>query len=177
MAKAKAERSYGLSSEDVKSLAEAYKAEKRFPNPHNKGCYKFSVDALVALGVNKWHPLKTVAAEFAKIAGAEWIKAFKGKETRNEESGKDHSERFIQNLQVLQRPDYGLKILEVGKKVLKSKGAVVDMQWDTDGQLQVRLDLNSNKPIKAGRKPTEKAQEQPKAKKASMPKAKAKVAA
>jgi hypothetical protein len=152
MASKKSERSYGLSAQEIKELAEEFKASKKFPNPHRTGSYKFTLDALRVLGVNKAHPIAKVHAAFKKAAGDDWYEAWASKKSRNKETGKDADERFLQNLQVLQRTkDYGRRLLEVGRRVLKSKGAVIDLSRDDKGKLLVTLNTNSATPQKAGR--------------------------
>lgn len=152
MAGAAEKRSFGLSAEDISALAEQYKASKRLPNPYRLGAYKFVIDALLSLGTNKFHPLAKVNQAFHKAAGDEWYAAWANKEKRSADAGKDADERFIQNLRVLQRTkDYGRKLLQVGQKVLKRKGAVIDLRRDKDGGLLVALNTNSAKPLKPGR--------------------------
>jgi hypothetical protein len=86
MAKDKSERSYGLSTAEVKELAEEFKASKKFPNPHRTGAYRFTIDALVALGVNKPHPIAKVHQAFRKTTGNEWYSDWANKEPRNKET-------------------------------------------------------------------------------------------
>lgn len=152
MAAKKVERSYGLSAAEARELAEEFKASKRFPNPYRAGAYRFTVEALVALGVNKPHPLDKVREEFRKAAGDEWYQSWARKEKRDDETGKDADERFVQNLRVLQRTkDYGRKLLEVGRKVMKTKGAVIDLTRADKGELLIALNVNRGTPKKAGR--------------------------
>src|SRR5688500_3233804 len=111
MAGANEKRSFGLSAADIKELTEQYKASKRIPNPYRSGAYRFAIDGLLSLGVNKLHPLAKVHEAFRKAAGDEWYKAWTSKEKRNAEAGLDADERFVQNLRVLQRTkDYGRKL-------------------------------------------------------------------
>ena len=150
---AKSKRSFGLSSADVAELKAEFQKSKHLPNPYRSGAYGFSVEALVALGANKPHPLAKVHAAFKKAAGVEWYSAWAKREKRNAETGQDAAGRFVQNLRVLQRTkDFGRKLLEVGKKVMGSKGAVIDISRDPKGELLVALNTNSNSPIKPGRK-------------------------
>lgn len=161
MAAKKAERSYGLSSDEVKQLTEEYKTTKKFPNPHRTGAYKFTIDALVVLGVNKPHPIAKAHQAFRKAAGNDWYSDWASKEPRNKETAKNVDGRFQQNLQVLQRTnDYGRRLLEVGRKVLKSKGAVIDLARDDRGNLLVTLNTNSATPQKPGREGQQKAEQE-----------------
>ena len=146
------EHNYGLDAEDVKALAAEYAASKKIPNPNNKGCYRFIIAALTNLGMNKPHPLAEVYERFQKEAGSEWFKAWKSKEKRNAEKGKDANGRFLQNIQVLQRvKDYGLRLLQVGTKVMKTKGCVIDLTREAKGGLLVTLNTDSPKPLKPAR--------------------------
>lgn len=152
MAAKKSERSYGLSAEEIKQLAEEYRATKTFPNPHRMGAYKFAIDGLVALGVNKQHRIAKVHQAFRRAAGEEWYKAWASKEPRNKETGKDVDGRLLQNLQVLQRTkDYGRRLLDTGRRVLRSKGAVIDLTRDSNGEIMVVLNTKSGTPQKVGR--------------------------
>jgi hypothetical protein len=148
----KVKRSFGLSEQDVRELAAEYETTKRFPNPYRAGAYGFTIDALVKLGVNKPHPLAKVHAAFKRAAGADWYSAWAGTEKRNEETGKDADARFLQNLRVLQRTaDYAMKLLQVGREVIKSKGAVINLTRDNKGGLVVTLNTDSDAPAKPGR--------------------------
>ena len=152
MAKTDPSRSFGLSTADTRALQERYAKMKKFPNPYRTGVYGFTVDALVSLGVNKRHPISKVHEAFKRVAGNEWYADWAAKERRNEETGKDADGRFLQNLKVLQRTkDYGLKLLQVGTKILKTKGCVIDIVRDNKRGLLIRLNTRSAKPIKAGR--------------------------
>lgn len=148
----KVKRSFGLSAEDVQELTGEYAKTKRFPNPYRAGAYGFTIDALVKLGVNKPHSLAKVHAAFKRAAGAEWYGEWVGTKKRNKETGLDADGRFLQNIRVLQRTaDYALKLLQVGRDVLKSKGAVIDLTRDSKGGLLVALNLDSDTPTKPQR--------------------------
>ena len=152
MSAKKPERSFGLSPEQVTELSSEFAKSKRFPNPNRAGAYGFTIDALVSLGVNKPHPLAKVHAAFKKAAGADWYGEWESQKKRNKETGKDADARFLQNLRVLQRTsDYALKLLQVGREVLKSKGAVIDLTRDAKGGLLVCLNTDSDTPMKPGR--------------------------
>ncbi len=160
MAKAYASRSFSLANGEIKSLSEQYASDKAFPNPYRSGAYHYAIAALVSLGVNKPHPVAKVHEAFRKAAGNDWYGEWARKDSRNEKTGKDAYGRFIQNLKVLQRTkDYGQKLLAVGKRVLKTKGAVIDLSRDGKGGILVSLNSNSAKPSKAGR--AEKASRKP----------------
>jgi hypothetical protein len=119
---------------------------RRFPNPHRDGCYGYSIEALVTLGVNEWHSLSSMYRTFKRVAGSDWFTWWCEREPRNE-YGKDATGRFLDNLWILQRTgNYGRKLLEVGTKVLGTEGCVIDFARDRKG-LRVRLNTNSSKPL------------------------------
>ena len=153
MSEKKEKRSFGLSPESIAELNAEFEKTKKLPNPYRAGgAYGFTIDALVSLGVNKPHPLAKVHAAFKKAAGADWYGEWESQKKRNKETGKDADARFLQNLRVLQRTsDYALKLLQVGREVLKSKGAVIDISRDAKGGLLVALNTDSDSPLKPGR--------------------------
>lgn len=172
MAAKKSERSYGLSADEVKQLAEEFKAKKKLPNPHRTGNYRFIIAALVTLGANKRHSLAKVQEAFRKAAGEDWYKEWLKKEPRNETTAKDAHGRFVQNVRVLQRTsDYGRRLLDVGRRVMKTKGAVIDLTRDNKGNLFVTLNTNSATPQKPGRAADDESDNprRPKSRKAASP--------
>src|SRR5687767_8251674 len=127
------QRNFGLSPEDVKELQAEHAETKRVPNPYRTGGYKFTVAALIALGADKPHPLPKVYKAFREAAGDEWFEKWASKSPRNAETGKDAEGRFMQNILTLQRTaDYGLRLHQVGTKVLKTKGVVIDLLREGD---------------------------------------------
>jgi hypothetical protein len=152
MSEKKQERSFGLSPEHVTELTAEFAKTKVMPNPYRSGAYGFTIAALLSLGVNKPHPLPKVHAAFRKAAGADWYAEWEKTAKRDKETGLDADGRFLQNLRVLQRTsDYALKLLQVGREVLKSKGAVIDLSRDAKGGLLVALNTDSDSPVKPGR--------------------------
>jgi hypothetical protein len=152
MAKASAPRSFDLSHAEAKALAERHAKDKAFPNPYRSGAYRFAIDALVSLGVNKRHGLPKAHEAFKRAAGADWYAAWAKKERRNDKTGKDADGRFLQNLRVLQRTkDYGRKLLQAGRRILKTKGCVIDLTRDGKGGILVCLNTRSEKPQTPGR--------------------------
>jgi hypothetical protein len=110
---------------------------------------------LLALGPNQPHPLAKVHEAFKETAGEEWYKTWAAKK-----GGKDADARFLQNIGTLQRTaDYGRRLLEVGQKVMGTKGAVIDLSRDEEGELLVALNTDSDKPLKPGRKRQKGAEE------------------
>lgn len=135
---------------------------KVIPNPHNVGAYWLFVEALKALGADKPHAFKSVKAEMKKIGSAPELKddadktlwtRFADKEGKGEtdETCKSLDQRIHQNAEVLQRlggfTPYGLRLLQCGQLVLKSKGMVIDILKGKDGkEVSYRLNTNSNTP-------------------------------
>jgi hypothetical protein len=143
----KTERHYGLTAEEVTELKAQFAESKTMPNPHRSGAYKFTIDALLNLGSNQPHPLAEVHEAFKQAAGEEWYKTWAAKKGDH-----DADARFLQNLGVLQRTaDYGRKLLEVGQKIMETKGVVIDLTRDDKGELLVALNTDSAKPLKPGR--------------------------
>ena len=152
MSEKKQDRSFGLSPEHVTELTAEFGKTKTLPNPYRSGAYGFTIAALLKLGVNKAHPVAKVHTAFKNAAGQDWYAEWSTAKKRNAETGKDADARFLQNLSVLQRTaDYGRKLLEVGKKVMGTKGVVIDLSRDDKGGLLVALNLNSDTPLKPGR--------------------------
>jgi hypothetical protein len=152
MSKKAASRSFDLSNEEIKTLAEQYAKDKEFPNPYRAGAYHHTITAIVKLGVNKPHPVAKVHEAFKRVAGAEWYGEWAKKESRNDKTGKDADGRFLQNLKVLQRTkDYGRKLLQAGRRILKTKGCVIDLARDARVGILVSLNTRSEKPQKLGR--------------------------
>lgn len=156
---------YHLNDDEIAELKAQYKETKRFPNPHNKGLYYYTVEALVELGINEKHTQTSVMKRVEKMmsdpetirgegkdATTAWER-WKNKEPRNKETGKDWEARFDQNITVLQRVEgngvtpYGLKIMNVGQKVMGKKGAVIDILVAETGTRYLRLNTNSDSPI------------------------------
>jgi hypothetical protein len=138
----KTKRSYKLGTRELKELLAQAKAAKRFPNPYRIGFYWTIVEALVALGINKWHSVAQIMQHMAKELTEQWT-AFECRQPRNLATGLDPAGRLIQNLRTLQRTkDYGQKLLQVG--------AVVDLKRDR-GNIFARLNARSKRPQKAGR--------------------------
>lgn len=157
---------------------------KLLPNPYNRGSYHYIVEALKRLGPDERFRFATVAKkvkdlmsdpETTKDGKTAWQR-FDGKDSRNEETGRDADGRLMQNVNVLQRVNpntsfspYGLKLLEVGTRVLKTKGVVIDVLKGNGGEVMLRLNTDSAKPInemKTRGQADEKAEKAPKTRKA-----------
>ncbi len=152
-------RKFHLSDEEVTALKEQYKETKRFPNPHNKGFYYFLIESLIDLGIDQTHPQSVVIARMEALMNdpstldedgkTAWHR-FKEKQPRNNATAKDWTARFEQNVVVLQRltglTPYGRKLLDVGQKVLRQRGAVIDVLVSEDGQRLLRLNTKSKVP-------------------------------
>lgn len=158
-----APRRFHLLSDDVATLRDEFAKTKKIPNPHNRGAYFYFVGALITLGKDKAHSFRTVKDQMRLAMSAsdtkdengksDWQR-FVGKEahTDDAESALDVDGRLKQNAYVLQRlggmTPYGLKLLQVGQQVLKSKGMVVDILKGKDGkEIMYRLNTNSATPM------------------------------
>jgi hypothetical protein len=94
------------------------KALSELNNPFREfGGYWSSVEALRALGVEKMHGFDAIIPAVIRAMGAERFKAFKAKDARNEETGKDANARIIQNVSVVARKDYGFPLNAEGWEV------------------------------------------------------------
>jgi hypothetical protein len=153
-------RRFHLAEKALKSLRAEYAETKVVPNPFNqRGNYHFIFATLVEFGLNvtvKWAEFtarlrqKMSAASTVKDGRTAW-EDFKNKESRNDETGLDASDRIEQNVRVLQRlggmTPCGLRMLEVGTKVLRTKGLVIDLLKSDEGGVLIRLNGDSNSPI------------------------------
>lgn len=91
-------------------------------NPYREGgSYWAVVETLKAMGIGKMHDGDKVVAKYPSIIGAEAWKAFKAKDKRNDETGKEAAERVIQNCTVVNRLDYGLPLRKAGAEVRKAQ--------------------------------------------------------
>jgi hypothetical protein len=158
-----APRRFHLLPTDIEKMRKEYAETKQIPNPFNRGMYGYFFLSLLKLGANKQHPFKSVKEQMRQLASAPTTKdddgktdwqRFIGKEaaTENEETALNVDGRLQQNAYVLQRlggmTPYGLKLLQVGQQVLKSKGCVIDILKGKDGKEKCyRLNLNSADPI------------------------------
>lgn len=160
-------RGFGLSERDLarlKSEVQQRSTGKRtyVPNPHNKGVYHFVIETLKALGINRAHPAAVVTAKFRELTNTPDSRDAKGatfwkRWTRGDENASPWKERFAQNVEVLQRvprggvktnnTPYGRRLLEVGTKVLGTRGVVIDILRDRDGLRKYRLNTDSDSPI------------------------------
>ncbi len=159
-------RGFGLSGRDIERLkaeVEQRGAGKRMyvPNPHNKGVYHFFIEAMKSLGANRRHSAPVVIGRFRELTTTPDTRDESGKTlwqrwTKGDEGTGHWRTRFARNTEVLQRvprpgvvnnTPYGLRLLEVGTKVLGTKGVVVDIVKDRDGERAYRLNTDSNIPV------------------------------
>ncbi len=155
-------RRYHMVSSRLQKLTDAFKAGDQLPNPFNRGCYYYTVEALKALGLNRNHSWTRFVEKYKELASAadtknddgktDW-QVFKNKESRNDATGQGYEGRMEQNIRVLQRTNidsghspYGFKLLEVGQKVLGTKGCVIDLVYGSTGEVMVRLNTDSAVP-------------------------------
>jgi hypothetical protein len=168
-----APRKFHLNRAEIDQLSAALRDGDKMPNPHNKGAYFYSIETLKALGLDRRHSLPVFTAKMRELMSDKstvqdvdgkpqtaWQR-FINKESRNEETGLDKDGRIIQNLEVLQRVNvnrttpYGLKLLQVGQKVLKSKGCVIDITLGGEGgkEIMVALNTDSDTPVNERKRP------------------------
>lgn len=155
-------RKFHLTEDEIAGLKETY-AEvkpKRIPNPHNKGMYWATWEALITLGINAEHPLSRVMKTVERLLSDDDTKdadgntaweRFVNKDPRNAETGKDAEARFYQNVLVLQRltglTPYGLKFLQTCQEVCGYDGGVLDVLVHDTGTMYLRLNTKSATPI------------------------------
>jgi hypothetical protein len=146
-------RRFHLLADDIAALRDLYNKGDKCPNPQNKGAYWGFIEALKALGINKAHSYGECkkamkAAMTAEGDGELWDRFANHK--GESENALDLDGRIRQNAEVLQRlggfTPYGLKLLQVGQAVLKTKGVVVDILKSKTGDMQFRLNTNSAEP-------------------------------
>jgi hypothetical protein len=145
-------RNHGLHAETLEKLIEQFNGSKTIPNPYSPGPYFYFIEALKDLGVDKMHRFIVVrdrmqelmSVSDPRIAGKNEWERFVLKVG----VATDHNGRIIRNAEVLQRVnDYGLKLLLVGRKVLKTSGLVVDILKGEGGSPLYRLNTDSAVPI------------------------------
>ena len=186
-------RKFHLSKTEIDDLLKVAESGDKFPNPHNKGNYFFIVESLKALGLDHKHPLASVANKVKELmsdsstkdeAGHTAWQRFRDKASnaKNKDDALDAVDRITQNIRVLQRINqatytpYGLKIFQVGKHVLKTSGAVLQIFKAKDGDVTVMLNTDSTDPIDETKRVRVAKPKVAKAKVAKVAKPKAKVA-
>lgn len=165
-------RRFHLVTDKMDEARKLYEETKEIPVPFNRGSYFYIVKALIDLGVDQAHKYAAFKTRVRELMSASDTKQtddkgnettawerFRDREARND-NGQDVDGRLYTNVTVLQRfggfTPYGLKLLEVGKKVMKTKGLVIDV-LKVDGEKMIRLNTDSAKPVnewkgKRGRK-------------------------
>jgi hypothetical protein len=155
-----APRKFHLSADEVTVLKQQMKDGDTLPNPHNRGFWHYFIETMKRLGLNRNHSAAVVISKFqertreADTKDAEgktfWVRWSK-KDGRNTETEKDWHGKFEQNVEVLQRlgglTPYGLRLMEVGQKVLGTKGACINIINGTSGTVMYRLDTNNDRPV------------------------------
>jgi Recombination endonuclease VII len=148
-------RKFHLSDRDIADLRKAHANGNPLPNPHNKGFYFFFIETLKILGPNRSHQEAVVKAKFREITEQANTKDEKGvtfwRRWKEKQGEQDWNQRFLQNAEVLQRlggkTPYGLRIKELGTRVLRTKGVVIDILQDRDGGRMYRLNTDSATPV------------------------------
>lgn len=151
-----APRRFHLTPEQIAELRKLHDDGDRMPNPQKRGAYCGFLQALKSLGLNKPHSYGSVK-QAMKAAMSEGPKGEtlwdRFAPNGDGENALDLDGRIRQNAEVLQRVSltsfspYGLKLLQVGQLVLKSKGCVIDILRTKTGDIQFRLNTNSAEPL------------------------------
>lgn len=157
-------RNYELLDKDVELFAKQRQAaeimgDKDFvPNPFNRNTFNFFLfEALKSFGTNKNISLTRVMDKVKELGSAADTKK-DGKTFWQRWKGKDgdnsYDVRFETNIGTLQRIDpdtsyhpFGLRLLEVGTKVLGTDGVVIDRTVNATGEKMIRLNTNSKRPV------------------------------
>ena len=158
-------RKFHLSDEEIADLRKLHEDGDKMPNPQNRGSYWYIIEAIKSLGLNRKHPLKELIVKVRDLMNDKETKDEDGKTAwarfRDKEAATDNADnalkaedRIYQNITVLQRVNvettttpYGLKLLQVGQKVLKTAGCVIDvLKGATDKEILVRLNTDSAVP-------------------------------
>lgn len=140
-------RRHHLPEHQVDQLKAAARDGDVFPNPQNRGCYYYIIEALKTMGLNTSHRWDHFANKVEALMSAPETKDEDGKtawqrfakKPQRSDKGRDVDGRLRQNCEVLQRVNlvkqdgqanknpYGLKINQVAQEVLKLKGACIDI--------------------------------------------------
>jgi hypothetical protein len=128
------------------------------------GSYHGVVATLQKLGMGKMHPASALVKAYPAVVGTEAWKAFKAKDPRNDETGKNAEGRIIQNAIVVNRPDYGMPLRAVGLEVRKDRNA--------DGYLFGLFTIKPQRPTEIVRESKAKPPKAAKGKAARKPKGK-----
>jgi hypothetical protein len=153
--KRKYERHHAIRDHAVAALQADYAKSRAVPNPYRRGCYWSIIEALKALGANRYHPYAALRQQVQNVMGEErWQKyVHRDRDWARimfiSDPVADADRRLQCNCRVLQRTrDYGLKLLQVGQMIMGTKGCVIDI--DTrNGCQRLRLNKNSSAPRRA----------------------------
>jgi hypothetical protein len=169
-----APRKFHLNDDEVAELRQAHKDGDPLPNPQNRGSYFYIIEAGKKLGLNRKHSLKTVISTIRELMSDKETRQDDGKgntttawqrfrdkspATSNEENALDVEDRIVQNMEVLQRTSltsttpYGLKLLQVGQKVLKTHGCVIDLLKGDGKEIFFRLNTDAAAPTNELKRP------------------------
>lgn len=156
-------RRFHIDPDKLSAMQAEYKDNpKKIPNAHNHGSYWLIIEALESLGKDKPHTFKALKTEMKRIGSNEDLNDMEGvtlwnrfanKEGRtdNDENNASLDERIHCNAYVLQRlggmTPYGLKLLQTGLNVLKSKGCVIDILKGKNDERMYKLNTNSATPL------------------------------
>lgn len=151
-----ARRNYAINEKAMDKLAIQFKRTGILPNPYNRGSYHFIIESLKALGANQSHSFEAMKLKARELMGENRWRAFRDRDRKRgrmmyvPDPECDADRRLHYNCQVLQRNDYGRKLLQVGQQIMKTRGCVIDCTRSSDG-IRYALNTDSAKPLRAGR--------------------------
>jgi hypothetical protein len=153
-------RRFHLPKKRISVLQRRFREQKRIPNPFHKGFSYYLLESLIDLGTNKQHLVTDVIQRVQALmsnpatiqpwngtsAWDRWIDNSRSSRTLSN----DWRARFEMNVVVLQRlggfTPYARKLVDVGQKVMRRKGAVIDLLRGNGGEKCIRLNTNSELP-------------------------------
>ena len=155
-----------LTDDEILVLRQRLKQGDRLPNPHPKGFFHWAIEALKLLGLNRRHPFGAFKSMVQELMSRDETKRADGTtgwqrfcDTAEERQPRISIDQHLrENIEVLQRVNtrntialYGLKLLQVGQKVLGTKGCVIHI-FAENGELFIELNTNSDIPLNPNRK-------------------------
>ena len=162
-------RNFHLTDDEILVLRERQKQGDMLPNPHTKGFFHCAIEALKLLGMNRRHPFgvfKSTVQELMSRDETKWADGTTGwqrfcnpaKPAKERQPRIPIDQQLLKNIEVLQRVNtqkiiapYGLKLLQVGQKVLGTKGCVINI-FVENGELFIELNTDSDIPLNPNRK-------------------------
>lgn len=141
-------RRFHILEDEIEQCDRLHEGGDPFPNPHRAGWYHFIVESLKALGLDQRHEWPAFHAKIRQLMSDPATKDARGRtlwERSIDPDAQDDGEaRLLQNVEVLQRLNgmspYGLRIHQIAQRVLRRRGACIDLEVWGD-QLFIRLNL------------------------------------